>query len=281
MKYYGQASKYISFYNKYKHTLKDPTTDRDMWGDTVGDITYPDKHFDRFILDKMLDIPLTVENMYNSDTYISLIYGRANDSPMELEVTNGEIMRNTIATSSGRLVTSTYVKLKPHGKVSYYGHIDPRQNSMSGNNGFSGAFYIYGNVMSLVHGRNFRNNTEMLHDGEFQGLIQQSNSYMMQQKPGTCLVFPSKVLRKNCYNGLLAYSYRMNRIAILAEDVSAENCMYKFTSGIYAENWPRILYIKKDTIYPDTVFVKGGYTNEYYYSYLPPTVGYNWRFVKV
>ena len=129
-------------------------------------------------------------------------------------------------------------------------------NDGFGTNIFSGStatFNVEGNIMSLIYGDNFIGQTTITPSFAFAYLFMQLNVVSAENLilPATTLsegcyyrmfgdcpnlttapVLPATTLAENCYSYMFRGGHSLNYIKCLATDISANNCTYRWVSGV-------------------------------------------------
>lgn len=195
----------------------------------------------------------TIESLGDGNT----IYLKASNSTAAKTVSastdNGETWVEYVSsvddngTALGTLNTGDKLLIK--GENSTYAITTSNYNQFTS----TGQFEVKGNIMSLIYGDNFENQTELTGAYSFCSLFRNPNvvsaenlilpattlsehcyQYMFQNCSNLTAApeLPATTLASRCYGNMFYGCTNLNSITCLAIDISASNCTYGWVSGV-------------------------------------------------
>ena len=120
------------------------------------------------------------------------------------------------------IVSSTY-----NENIVFKGELTVNGTNGIGTFSVSGLFNVYGNVMSLIYGENYNNQTALKSDYNFAHLLEDCTHLGEAFE----LVLPSTTLRPHCYDSMFKGCWSMVKIPYLKATTLAEGCYAYMFSG--------------------------------------------------
>ena len=162
-----------------------------------------------------LETPLTIEAVEN---------GELNLSTYSLGSVSIEYCINRGNRQMVRIVDPVTINLSKGDKVELFG-----DNEKAPHIRFTQKFYVYGNVMSVLHSTSYSEQTTIEALGAFQYMLSDNDNMMLHDSKE--LLLPAKRLSKKCYMNMFAGCTSLTSTPELPAKILAEECYEGMFAG--------------------------------------------------